>query len=98
MAAKRKTRKVRRVSHARAKAWAKKMGYELRTQYEQERYRDVYGDDPPEGVDFVTVALVDPETNDVLQSVGFVEDDRRSIDEEFGNLAQEAMLQHKSKR
>jgi hypothetical protein len=74
------------------------MGYELRTQDEQERYRDVYGDDPPEGVNFVIVSLVDPETNDMLQSVGFVEDNPRRIDEEFGNLAQEAMLQHKSKR
>jgi hypothetical protein len=58
---------------AKAERWAQETeGVECIVEPEVDRYRDVYGDDPPKGVEFYSLAVkVDGE---YLASLGFVDD------------------------
>ena len=82
----------RALDYARAELEAEDRGWEVRTQYEQERYEDVYGEKPPKGLDFVVVFLVDSK-GEQLANLGFVPDRREDIREVGAELAMEALAE-----
>jgi hypothetical protein len=80
---------------ARAEHEAQERGWEVCLQPEDESYRDVYGDDPPEGAEFVCVALLD-EDGEWLGSLGFVDaNDDDYIRVTGAELALEALSQER---
>lgn len=58
---------------ARAELAAESMGWTYTLEPEIERYEDVYGEAPPEGVEYYTVVARD-EDGDWIASLGFVDD------------------------
>jgi hypothetical protein len=76
---------------ARAERWADKEGVEFVCEPEYESYRDVYGEDPPEGVDFSWLAV--KVEGEVLASLGFVDDTNGYHRVVFAELALEAFAE-----
>lgn len=58
---------------ARAELRAEDMGLTVTAEPEVESYRDVYGEDPPKGIEFYCLMVRAPD-GDVLASLGFVDD------------------------
>jgi hypothetical protein len=72
---------------ARAELFMKRYGYAVVTEPEIESYRSVWGEEPPEGVDFVTVFLFPPDSerwgeydfDRQLDNTGFIPDRKEDV-------------------
>ena len=81
------------LTYAKAESEVEKRGWEIRTEYEQESYEDVYGEKPPKGMEFVTVAIVDKKGHWLGHSMGFIPNRRDDIREAAADISVEALVE-----
>lgn len=79
------------LSLARAERVAEERGWSYSLEEEIESYRDVYGEDPPPGVEFYCVVARD-ETGECIGSLGFCSGDRAYFRTVAAELYSEALV------